>query len=154
MIINELKKSRAPKKEPGFHENQKVALLISARTELGYVALINGTHKGLLYKNEVFQPLKVGQEIDGFIKKVRDEKRIDLCLRKPGYGATDGLSRKIMDKLEKQGGFLAVSDKSRPKIIADLFGVSKKVFKKTIGNLYKKRLISIEKDGIRLREKK
>lgn len=153
MVIIEYKKGRAQKKQTGFYEDQKVTLLISSRTEMGFVAVINGTHKGILYKNEVFQPLKVGQEIDGFIKKVRDDKKIDLCLQKPGYKTIDALSRKIMDKIQQQGGFVAATDKSRPKVIADLFGVSKKTFKKAIGKLYKKRRIILEKDGIRLQEK-
>jgi len=150
MVLTEHKKGRAQKKQTGFHEGQKVALLISDRTEMGFIAVINGTQKGILYKNEVFQPLKIGQEIDGFIKKVREDKKIDLCLQKPGYNAINALSRKIMDKLEQQGGFIAVSDKCRPKVIAALFGVSKKTFKTAVGNLYKKRLITLEKDGIRL----
>ncbi len=151
MVMREHAKDTLPKKQTGFREGQKVALLISTRTEMGYVAIVNGTHKGILYKNEVFQPLKIGQEIDGFIKKVRDDKKLDLCLQKSGYKTIDALSQKIMDKLQQEDGFLAVTDKSRPKIIADLFGVSKKAFKKTIGNLYKKRRITLEKDGIRLR---
>ena len=151
MVIIEYKKGRAKEKQAGFHEGQKVALLISARTKMGFIAVINGTHKGILYKNEVFQPLKIGQEIDGFIKKVRDDKKIDLCLQKPGYKAINALSQKIMDELQEQGGFIAVTDKSRPRVIANLFGISKKTFKKAIGNLYKKRLITLEKDGIRLR---
>ena len=151
MVIIEHKKGSAPKKQPGFHEGQKVALLISAKNEMGFIAVIDGTHKGILYKNEVFQPLKIGQEIDGFIKKMRDDKKIDLCLQKPGYKAVDALSRKIMEKLQQHGGFIAVTDKSRPKMIADLFGISKKTYKKAIGNLYKKRLITLEKDGIRLK---
>ncbi|MBW2623342.1 MAG: hypothetical protein JRD68_10585 [Deltaproteobacteria bacterium] len=154
MVIIEHKKGRAKEKPAGFHEGQKVALLISARKKMGFIAVINGTHKGILYENEVFQPLKIGQEIDGFIKKVRDDEKIDLCLQKPGYKAIDAMSRKIMDKLQQQGGFIAVTDKSRPGVIADIFGVSKKTFKKAIGNLYKKRLITLEKNGIRLREKK
>jgi predicted RNA-binding protein (virulence factor B family) len=154
MVIIEHKKGPAKKKQADFHEGQKVALLISGRTDMGFTAVVNGTHKGILYKNEVFQPLKIGQEIDGFIRKVRDDKKIDLCLQKPGYKAIDALSRKIMDKLQQQGGFIAVTDKSRPKVIAELFGVSKKTFKKTIGNLYKKRLIALEKNGIRLRLKR
>ncbi|MBC8433139.1 MAG: hypothetical protein H8D96_14620 [Desulfobacterales bacterium] len=154
MVIIEHKKGRAKKKQAGFHEGQKVALLISARNQMGFSAVINGTHKGMLYKNEIFQPLKIGQEIDGFIKKVRDDKKIDLCLQRPGYKAINPLSQKIMDTLRQRGGFIAVTDKSRPEIIADIFGVSKKAFKKAIGNLYKKRLITLEKDGIRLREKK
>jgi predicted RNA-binding protein (virulence factor B family) len=154
MAIIEHKKGRTKKNQTSFPEGQKVALLISAQTEMGFIAVINGTHKGILYKNEVFQPLKIGQEIDGFIKMVRDDKKIDLCLQKPGYKAIDALSRTIMDKLQQRGGSIAVTDKSRPKVIADLFGVSKKTFKKAIGNLYKKRLITLEKDGIRLRAKK
>jgi len=154
MVKIEHKKGRAKKKQPGFHKGQKVALLISARKEMGFVAVINGTHKGILYKNEVFQPLKIGQEIDGFIKKIRDDKKIDLCLQRPGYKGTNALSQQIMGKLQQRGALIAVTDKSRPKVIADLFGVSKKTFKKAIGNLYKKRLITLEKDGIRLREKK
>ena len=151
MVITEHEKDRAQKNQTDLHEGQKVALIISNRTEMGFTAIINGSHKGILYKNEVFQPLKIGQEIDGFIKKVRDDKKIDLCLQKPGYKAINALSRKIMDTLQQRGGFIAVTDKSRPKVIADLFGVSKKTFKKAIGNLYKKRLITLEKDGIRLR---
>ncbi len=154
MVLTEHKKGRAKKEQTGFHEGQKVALRISARKEMGFIAVINGTHKGILYKNEVFQPLKIGQEIDGFIKKVRDDEKIDLCLQKPGYKAISALSREIMDELQEQGGFIAVSDKSRPKVIADLFGISKKTFKKAIGHLYKKRLITLEKDGIRLRIRK
>ena len=121
---------------------------------MGFVAVINGIHKGILYKHEVFQSLEIGQKIDGFIKKVRANKKIDLCLQKPGYKTINPLFRKIMDKLQQQDGFIAVTDKSRPKVIADLFGVSKKEFKRAIGNLYKKRLITLEKDGLRLREKK
>ena len=142
-----------PPKQTGFYAGQKVALLISTRTEMGYVAIVNGTHKGILYKNEVFQPLKIGQELDGFIKKVRDDQKLDLCLQKSGYKTIDTLSKKIMDKLQQRDGFIPITDKSQPKTIADLFSVSKKTFKKTIGNLYKKRLITIEKDGIRLQYK-
>ncbi len=154
MVIIEHKKGRAQKKQTGFHVGQKVALLISDKTQIGFLAVINSTHKGILYKNEVFQPLKIGQEIDGFIKKIRDDKKIDLCLQKPGYKAIYDQSRKIMDQLQQQGGFIAVTDKHRPKVIADLFGISKKTFKKAVGNLYKKRLITLEKEGIRLREKR
>jgi uncharacterized protein len=154
MVIIEHKKGSAPKKQTGFHAGQKVSLLISDKTQIGFIAIINSTQKGILYKNEVFQPLKIGEEIDGFIKKVRHDKKIDLCLQKPGYKAIYDQSRKIMDQLQQRGGFIAVTDKSQPKVIADLFGISKKTFKNAIGNLYKKRLITLEKNGIRLREKK
>ncbi len=154
MVLIEQNKGRAKEKQKDFHEGQKVALLISARTEMGFVAVINGTHKGIHNKNEVFQPLKIGQEIDGFIRKVRDDKKIDLRLQKPGYEAIKAQSRKIMDNLKQHGGFIPLTDKSRPNVIAGHFGISKKTFKKAIGNLYKKRLITLEKNGIRLLEKK
>ena len=157
MVIIEHKKgplkNRPKKKEVGFHEGQKVRLLISARTRMGFIAVINGAQEGMLYKSEVFQPLRIGQEIEGFIRRVREDKKIDLCLQKPGYKAIDSVSRKIMDQLRQQGGFIPVTDKSRPKVIADLFGISKKTFKKAIGNLYKKRLIALEQNGIRLLKK-
>jgi len=127
-------------------------LRIATRTEMGFTATIDGIQEGVLYKNEVFQTLKVGQKINGYIKKVRDDGKIDLSLQRPGYKAVDALTANIMYKLRHQKGFLAVTDKSRPEVIAELFGVSKKVFKKAIGDLYKKRLISLEEDGIRLRE--
>ena len=137
-----------------FQEGQGVELLICDRTELGYKAIINNSRRGVLYKNEVFQTLEKGQNITGFIKKVRDDGKIDLCLQKPGHEMIDGVSEKIIDELKAKGGFIPVTDKSSPEIIAGLFGISKKTYKKAIGALYKKRLIVIESNGIKLIKKK
>jgi predicted RNA-binding protein (virulence factor B family) len=98
--------------------------------------------------------LKIGQEIDGFIRKMREDNKIDLCLQKPGYQTIHDMSRKIMDQLQQQDGFIAVTDKSPAQEIADLFGISKKTYKKAIGHLYKKRLVTLEENGIRLKQKK
>ncbi|RJQ20601.1 MAG: GntR family transcriptional regulator [Nitrospiraceae bacterium] len=136
-----------------FQEGQSVELLIYDRTDLGYKSIINNSRRGILYKNEVFQPLKNGQRITGFIKKVRDDGKIDLCLQKPGYENIDDVSQKILDKLRAQGGFIPATDKSSPEIIYGLFGVSKKTYKKATGALYKKRLITIEDNGISLIKK-
>ena len=133
-----------------FQEGQSVELLIGDRTEIGYKAVINNSGEGLLYKNEVFQTLRKGQHIAGFIKKVRDDGKVDLCLQKPGAEKIDEVSGKILDALKAQGGSIAVDDKSPPEVIYRLFGASKKTFKKAIGALYKKRLILIESSGIRL----
>jgi hypothetical protein len=138
------------KQSSGFQEGQSVELVIGTRTDLGYNAMINNSQWGMLYQNEVFQPLGKGQHIQGFIKKLRDDGKIDLCLQKPGYEKIDEVSEKIIDKLRAAGGFLSVTDKSPPEIIYGLFGVSKKTFKKAIGALYKKRLILIENKGIKL----
>ena len=152
MQNNRQKIKRVTEKHVSFHKGQKVMLLISTRSEMGFTAMIEGTQEGILYANEVFQPLKIGQKISGYVKKVREDGKIDLCLQKPGYKAVDALSASIMYKLRHQKGSIAVTDKSHPTVIAELFGVSKKVFKKAVGNLYKKRLISLEEDGIRLKE--
>lgn len=136
--------------EAGFQEGQKVDLLICDRTELGYKAIVDNTCWGILYENEVFQTLKRGQRIGGFIKKVRDDARIDLCLQKPGYEKVDDISEKILDMLKARGGFIAVSDKSSPEVIYELFGISKKNYKKAVGALYKRNIISIQDEGLRL----
>jgi hypothetical protein len=136
-----------------FQEGQSVDLLICDRTDIGYKAIINNSREGLLYKNEVFQTLRKGQHISGFIKKVREDGKLDLCLQKPGPEKVDEVSEIIIDKLKAQGGFIAVDDKSRPEVIYRLFGVSKKTYKKAIGALYRKRLITIESSGIKLAKK-
>jgi len=146
--------NESPDKQPvEIQEGQSVELVIGDRTEIGYKALINNSREGMLYKNEVFQTLRKGQHIKGFIKKVRDDGKIDLCLQKPGYEKVDEVSEKIIDTLKARGGFVSVTDNSAPEIIYGLFGVSKKTFKKAIGALYKKRRILIESDGIRLIKK-
>lgn len=146
--------NKFPDKQPViFQEGQSVELVIGDRTEIGYKALINNSREGMLYKNEVFQTLRKGQHITGFIKKVRDDGKIDICLQKPGHEKVDEVSEKIVNKLKAQGEFISVTDKSAPEIIHGLFGVSKKTFKKAIGALYKKRLILIESNGIRLIKK-
>ena len=135
-----------------FQVGQEVELFICERTEIGYKAIINSAHWGVLYKNEVFQTLKKGQQLKGFIKKIRVDKKIDLCLHKPGYEKVDDVAKKIIDSLKEQGGFIPVTDKSRQDIIYGLFGVSKKTYKKAIGALYRKRLITLEDNGIKLSE--
>jgi hypothetical protein len=146
--------NKVPDKQPvEFQEGQSVELVIGDLTEIGYKALINNSREGMLYRNEVFQTLRKGQRITGFIKKVRDDGKIDLCLQKTGYEKVDEVSEKIVDALKARGEFISVTDKSAPEIIYGLFGVSKKTFKKAIGALYKRRLILIESNGIRLIKK-
>jgi predicted RNA-binding protein (virulence factor B family) len=136
-----------------FQEGQSVELVIGDRTQIGYKAIINNFREGMLYKNEVFQALRKGQHITGFIKKVRDDGKIDLCLQKPGPEKVDEVLKKIVDRLTADGGFIPITDKSSPEIIYGLFRVSKKTYKKAIGALYKRRLILIESNGIKLVKK-
>jgi len=136
-----------------FEDNQEVDLLIFDQTDIGYKAIINNSHQGVLYSNEIFQQVDTGLHTKGFIKKIRDDGKIDLCLERPGPTKVNNLSREIFNLLQKEGGVLSVSDKSPPEVIYELFGVSKKTFKKALGSLYRKRMITIEKDGIKLTKK-
>ncbi len=138
------------KDKPELEANQEVNLLICQQTELGYKAIINNQYMGILYKNEVFQPLDNGQRITGYIKQVRDDFKIDLMLQKPGIDQIEEIAETILAKLKFAGGFLGVTDKSPTDEIYDTFGISKKTYKKAIGYLYKKRLIILESNGIRM----
>lgn len=132
-----------------FKPQQAVNLIIGNSTELGYKAIINHSHWGVLYKNEVYQRLSFGQSKKGFIKTIRPDGKIDLSLQ-GGQETRDKQAKIILNYLTKQNGFAPVHDKSDPQLIADLFGMSKGAFKKAIGGLYKQRIIDIEKGGIRL----
>ncbi len=132
-----------------YAEGQEVDLLIVDKTELGYKAIINNQDSGILYQNEVFTRIQKGDRVGGFVKKIRDDEKIDLSLYKTGFDKIDEISQKILNVLQKHKGFLRLNDKSEPGEIYNLLGISKKTFKTSIGTLYKKRIISIEKDGIR-----
>lgn len=132
-----------------FKPNQKVDLIIASRTDLGFKAIVNGTHWGVLYPEEVFQKLQYAQKLTGYIKQVRPDGKIDLTLQKIGHHSSEDIGPQILARLATDG-FLPVNDKTSAEIIYDYFGVSRKKFKMALGALYKKRLITIEADGIRL----
>lgn len=133
-----------------YNEGQSVDLIICGKTDLGYKAIIEGTHLGVLYENEVFQALHYAQRISGFIRKIRADGKIDLSLQKTGHQAGGEIEPLILAELEKNSGFLPINDKTSAELIYEMFGVSKKKYKIAIGGLYKKRLIVIADDGIRL----
>ncbi len=137
-----------------YKEGQAVELIIAEETELGFKAIVDQKYWGVLYKNEVFQPLQKGSKLNGFIKKVRPDHKLDLILNQEKYGhKVDATSEKVLAVLKHHGGFIALTDKSPPERIYDTFGVSKKVFKQAIGGLYKQRKILLETMGIRLVDK-
>lgn len=132
-------------------EGQKVDLIIADETDLGRKAIVNNKFWGVLYQNEIFQKLRKGQKTTGYIKKIREDKKIDLVLQVARYAdKVDSVTEKILLKLESQGGVVLINDKSHPDEIYKMFAVSKKVFKQAIGTLYKKRIISIDKNSISL----
>ncbi|HRH03055.1 MAG TPA: S1-like domain-containing RNA-binding protein [Bacteroidia bacterium] len=131
-------------------ENEEVDLLLFKQTDLGYGAIINNLHQGLIYKNEVFTNLAVGDKVKGWIKTLREDGRIDLRLQKVGFELSDDAQDIILKKLAEKNGFLALHDASEPQLINKELGMSKKTFKKAIGGLFKSKRISIEENGIKL----
>lgn len=136
--------------EGEYQPGQTVQLIIKKETDLGYKAIVDGKYWGVLYYNEVFQRLDKNQEIAGFVKKVREDGRLDITLYKTGYDASFEVADQILNELKVCGGYLDINDKTDAERIYNLFGVSKKKYKMALGGLYKKRLIEIKEDGIYL----
>ncbi len=134
------------------NEGDEVEILLHKDRDIGFEAIINHSCKGMLFKNEIFQPVKVGQTLTAFIKNIREDGKIDLSLNlAKAYQNIDPDALKILEELKNNDGFLPFHDKSEPEKIKSTFGISKKAFKRAIGSLYKARKISLEKNGIRIK---
>lgn len=133
--------------EPG----QEVELIVTRKTDLGYNVIVNKSHEAVIYRNEIFQPLSIGQHMTGYIKQIREDGKIDCILQKnDGHEQVDRLAALILKKLEENGGVLAVSDKSEPDEIYRLFGCSKKNYKKSVGGLFRQHKVVIGEKELRL----
>lgn len=137
------------KEATGFSEGEKVSVLIADRTEIGVRVIVNNRYWGMVHSNEIFRPLRKGESMDGYIKTIREDRKLNVSLTAPGQAKVDTIAEGILKILDRHDGFMAVSDKTAPEIIYKLFGISKKVFKQAIGRLYKERYILIEPSGIR-----
>lgn len=135
-----------------FRPGQEVDLFTFAKTDLGYKAVINGTHSGLIFATDVFQPLQPGEMLKGYIADVRPDGKIDLTLHAPGRARIDNLEEQILRELKARGGYWAIGDHSSAAEINEELGVSKRAFKQAIGALFKKGRINIEVKGLRLVE--
>ncbi len=133
-----------------FIEDQMVSLQIASRSDLGYKAVIDGTHLGLIHNSDILNPIYVGSKVDGYIKNIREDGRLNLTLQARGEEAIDSLSKNILEFLEAEGGSSPLTDKSPPEVIYKTFKVSKLSYKKALGKLYKAKLITIEKDKVKL----
>jgi len=131
------------------NEMDLVDLTVLRRSEIGYVVIINHKHTGVLHFNEVFRDIKIGDSFKGFIKKISADNKIDVVVGKPGYQKVEDEAQKILDLLKENNGYLPYNDKSDPDVIYSFFGMSKKTFKMSVGNLYKQRKIEFTKTGIR-----
>ena len=140
-----LSKEKAP-----YQPGEEVNILIWQKTDLGFKAIIENMYSGLLYDSEIFQTLHTGDTLKAYIKQVREDGKIDLILQKPGFEKVDDFSKTLYRYIAAHGGRIGLNDKSPAEEIYDVFGVSKKTFKKAVGDLYKKRLILLHEDGIEL----
>ncbi len=131
-------------------ELETVDLVVYRRTDIGYVVIINNRHTGVLHHNEIYRNITPGDRFTGFIKKIYPDNKIDVAAGKPGYQRVEDESEKIVRLLKENNGYLPYHDRSDPEDIYSFFGMSKKTFKMTTGNLYKQRKISFEKEGIKL----
>lgn len=134
-----------------YKTGQEVDVLIARKSDLGYNVIVDNLYWGLVYRNEVFRPLKLGQKLKGYIKGVRKDEKIDVILQKKGYDRVDGIVKKILEKLKDNGGVLDVSDKTAPEIIYNLFECSKKDYKKALGTLFKEKKIELTDTEIKLK---
>jgi len=135
---------------PPYKEWQEVDILIHSQTDLGYKAIVEDAFWGLIYQNEIFESIAPGDVRTAFIKKVREDGKIDLILQKTGFAKTVDTQSFVLQKLIDNNGFLPFNDKSSPEQIQQEFSMSKKNFKMAIGMLFKQRKIAILKDGIRV----
>ncbi|SFQ76614.1 hypothetical protein SAMN05444144_1245 [Flavobacterium akiainvivens] len=131
-------------------EGEEVDLIVSRFTDMGVNVIINEKHEGLIYKNEVYDDLRLGERLTGFIKTIRPGNKVDVSLVKAGVEAIEPNAEKILDELRASRGFLRLTDDSHPEDIKTVLKMSKKAFKKAVGSLYKQRLIEIKEDGIYL----
>ena len=151
-IVASAKVDRYLSKEKAAYESgQEVDILIWQKTDLGFKAIINDEYSGLRYESEIVQPLHTGMRMKAYVKQVREDGKIDLLLQKPGQAKVEDFSATLLDYIREQGGRIALNDKSPAEEIYATFGVSKKTFKKAVGDLYKKHLVVLEEDGIRIR---
>lgn len=137
--------------EIDIKKEDKVSLLPYRETPLGVNAIVNNLYKGLIFRSDIHKSIVMGKKINGFVKQVREDGNIDLVLEPMGYkGSISGATQTILNRLQDEGGYLALNDKSDPAMIKSQLGMSKKAFKRAIGSLYKEKQIQFHEDGIRL----
>lgn len=138
------------KEQPPYKAGDEVHILIWQKTDLGFKAIVENQFAGLIYENEVFRPLHTGMELKAYVKQVRPDGKIDLTLQRSGQAHVEDFAHTLLNYIRQQGGTTTFNDKSAAEAIYDVFGVSKKTFKRAVGDLYKKRLIELTDTGIKL----
>ena len=136
--------------QPPYKRGDRVEILVWQKTDLGLKAIVDNKFSGLLYDNQLFRPVHTGDRLTAFVSQVREDGKLDLMLQAPGQEAAQDFSEQLLEHLQRNGGFSPYGDKSPAEEIYAMFGVSKKVFKKAVGDLYRRRLITISDNGLKL----
>lgn len=131
---------------------EEVTVLLTRESDLGWDVIVNNTHKGLIYANEIFKKLAVGDKLRAYVKKIREDQKLDISLQPIGLAVIEPSSQKIIDFLKDNDGYMELNDKSSPEAIKDTFEMSKKTFKKALGSLYKDKVILLKDDGVYLND--
>ncbi|MEM5538295.1 MULTISPECIES: S1 RNA-binding domain-containing protein [unclassified Olleya] len=139
-------------KELTVDQFDQVDIIVSHPSDLGMNVIVNNRHTGLIYKDNIFQDISVGDKLKGIVKKIRPGNKLDISLGEIGYRNIEPNADKIMQELTDNNGFLALTDKSNPEKIKTVLQMSKKTFKKAIGTLYKQKLVDLKDDGIYLKK--
>ena len=138
------------KEMPSYQSGEEVEVMVWQKTDLGYKVIVENKYGGLVYQKEVFKPLEPGMKMQAFVRQVREDGKIDLTLQKDGLQKVGDFAEVLLEFIKEQGGYTSLNDKSAAEDIYEAFGVSKKTFKKAVGDLYKKRLVLLIENGIRL----
>lgn len=138
---------------PPYEANDEVDILIWQKTDLGFKAIVDNRFSGLLYDSEIFTELRTGATLKAYVKQVREDGKLDLILQKPGFEKIDDFAVELLEYIKNANGSISLNDKSPAEAIYNAFSVSKKTFKKAVGDLYKKRLITFSEGGIELAKK-
>lgn len=138
------------KERADYRQGDKVEVMVWQQTDLGFKVIVDNQYSGMLYRNEVFRTLECGMHMQAYVKQVREDGKIDLELQQGGVRKVDDFSEVLLNHIKENDGFTSMNDKTDAELIYETFGVSKKTFKKAVGELYKKRLIILEEGGIRL----
>lgn len=138
------------KEQPPYRMGDEVDILVWQKTDLGFKAIVDNAYSGLLYEGEIFRPLQTGMRLRAYVRRVREDGKLDLILQRPGVGAIGDFSATLLEHLHRQGGRIPLGDKSPAEEIYSLFGVSKKIFKKAVGDLYKHRLVVVGDTSVEL----
>lgn len=137
-----------------YEEGDKVDALVFKHTDIGFKVVVDNLFLGMIYHNQIFDPVKVGDKLEVYVNRLREDGKLDLLIQKPGHKSIDDSSEKVLQYLKDNDGFTPINDKTAPEVIYDIFKMSKKQYKKALGGLYKSKIVNITSEGVYLNKRR